>query len=76
MVAGVAIGVDLTDHRNYRAASCHALLVTDTAFLRNPDFHTGQDLPTTLDCPKMAAVVDGVAAAVVDLAREGVPSPR
>jgi hypothetical protein len=35
-------------------------MVTDTAFLRNPNYHTIRDTATTLDYQRMAGVVDGV----------------
>jgi len=35
-------------------------MVTDTAFLRNPNYHTLADTAATLDYRRMAAVVDGV----------------
>jgi hypothetical protein len=37
-------------------------MVTDTAFHRNPWYHTGRDTPETLDYPQFAEVVDGLAA--------------
>ena len=39
-------------------------MVTDTAFYRNPRYHTSDDTPDTLDYERMALVVDGVVAAV------------
>jgi hypothetical protein len=54
-------GMDASDHRNYWQAGIPALMVTDTAILRNPHYHTAGDLPGTLDYPKMAYVVEGVA---------------
>jgi hypothetical protein len=35
-------------------------MVTDTAFLRNPRYHTRFDTADTLDYPRMARVADGV----------------
>lgn len=62
-------GVDLSDHRNYWAAGIEAVMITDTAFFRNPRYHTAEDTPGTLDYRRMAQVVDGVHAAVLALAR-------
>jgi len=39
----------LSDHGSFWAAGHRALLVTDTAFLRNPHYHKPTDTPTTLD---------------------------
>ncbi|AKV03224.1 hypothetical protein AKJ09_09887 [Labilithrix luteola] len=62
-------GVDWSDHRSYWSAGYPALMVTDTAFLRNQAYHTDGDRPETLDYARMAAVVQGVHAAVLALAR-------
>jgi Zn-dependent M28 family amino/carboxypeptidase len=39
----------LSDHGAFWAAGWPALLVTDTAFLRNPHYHRASDTPDTLD---------------------------
>lgn len=46
-----------------------AVMVTDTAFYRNADYHTAQDTADLLDYPRMARVVQGVHAAVLELVR-------
>lgn len=56
--------LDASDHRNYWRAGWTAVLVTDTAYLRNPHYHTRGDTADTLDYTKMARVVDGVWSAV------------
>jgi hypothetical protein len=61
-------GVDFSDHRSYWAAGYPAVMFTDTAFYRNPHYHTPQDTPQTLDYPRMALVVQGVEAAVREVA--------
>ncbi|MGQ0506381.1 MAG: M28 family peptidase [Myxococcaceae bacterium] len=60
-------GVDFSDHLNYWARGHDAVMVTDTAFLRNRRYHTEQDTPDTLDYTRMAQVVSGVACAVKEL---------
>ncbi len=62
-------GVDFSDHVNYWAAGYQALMITDTAFYRNPHYHTAQDRPETLDYQRMALVVQGVYAALFALAQ-------
>lgn len=62
-------GVTLSDHASYWEAGYPALMITDTAFFRNPNYHAPTDTPETLDYARMAQVVDGVCAAVQDLAR-------
>jgi hypothetical protein len=54
---------DASDHRNYWSHGWPAVVITDTAFLRNPNYHTKRDLAETLDYEKMARVVDGVLSA-------------
>lgn len=54
----------LSDHRNYWQFGYPALMINDTAFLRNPNYHEITDTIETLDFDKMAEVVNGVYAAV------------
>jgi hypothetical protein len=42
-------------------------MITDTAFYRNPHYHTSTDTPDILDYRRMAMVVQGVYAAVLSL---------
>ena len=44
-------------------------MATDTAFHRNPNYHTAADTADTLDYARMAQAVQGVHAAVLELAR-------
>jgi len=62
-------GIDFSDHMNYWDAGYQALMITDTAFYRNPHYHTANDLPETLDYTRMAMVIQGVHAAVRTLER-------
>lgn len=57
-------GVDFSDHVNYWHAGYPAVMITDTAFYRNPFYHTARDTADTLDYVRMAQVVEGVHAAV------------
>ncbi len=61
------IGTDFSDHRNYWANGMPAVMVGDTAFVRNPNYHKPSDTADTLDYDRMAEVVDGVASAVIAL---------
>jgi Zn-dependent M28 family amino/carboxypeptidase len=63
----VLFGADLSDHRNYWQHGYPAVMITDTAFLRNHNYHTAGDTPDTLDYQRMAKVVDGVLSAVLTL---------
>lgn len=64
MAPGSLSGVDFSDHRNYWAEGWDAVMITDSAFYRNPNYHTAGDTPETLDYQRMARVVDGAHAAV------------
>ncbi len=54
-------GLDFSDHLNYWKYGYRAIMVTDTAFMRNPAYHTSQDRPDTLDYAAMAKIVQGLA---------------
>jgi hypothetical protein len=63
-------GVDWSDHMNFWKTGYDAVMITDTAFMRNKRYHTVDDTPDTLDYKRMAMVVQGVYAAVLELARQ------
>lgn len=50
----------LSDHASFWELNLPALMVTDTAFLRNPNYHKPTDKPDTLDYNRMADVVSGL----------------
>ncbi len=64
-------GVDFSDHASFWDVNYPAVMVTDTAFFRNPRYHTAQDTWDTLDYPRMAQVVQGVHCAVRALVARG-----
>jgi len=53
-------GVDFSDHRSYWAQGYPALMVTDTAFMRNRNYHRAGDTFDKLDYKRMAMVVQSV----------------
>lgn len=61
-------GVTLSDHSSYNKHGYPALMITDTAFMRYPYYHTAQDTPEKLDYESMARVVTGLARTIVALA--------
>lgn len=61
-------GVTLSDHSSYWRSGFKAVMVTDTAFFRNENYHMPGDTADTLDYGRMAQVVNGVHEAVVALA--------
>lgn len=62
---GFVVGVDFSDHLNYWNEGYVGMMVTDTAFYRNKAYHTPQDTADRLDYRRMAKVVDGVRAVVM-----------
>jgi len=53
-------GIDFSDHRSYWAEGIPAVMVTDTAFYRNAEYHRAGDTFERLDYARMAKVVQGV----------------
>lgn len=66
--AGVT-GIDFSDHASYWKEGLPAVMLTDTAFFRNPRYHTEADTPDQLDYVRMAEVVRALHSAVESLAR-------
>ncbi len=60
-------GVDFSDHRNYWHFGYQAVMITDTAFYRNPNYHEISDTPDTLDFEKMSEVVKGITWALINM---------
>lgn len=53
-------GIDFSDHANYWKYDIPAIMITDTAFFRNPHYHLKTDQTYQLNFNKMANVIDGV----------------
>ncbi|MFK7783632.1 MAG: M28 family peptidase [Crocinitomicaceae bacterium] len=53
-------GIDFSDHRNYWHFEYDAIMLTDTAFYRNKNYHRISDTVDSIDFARMAAVIDGV----------------
>jgi hypothetical protein len=53
-------GANLSDHENYWEFGYSAVMVTNTAFFRNRNYHTKLDRLTALNLSKMGLVIDGV----------------
>lgn len=60
-------GVDFSDHRSFWKMGYRAVMVTDTAFYRNPHYHGPGDTIDTLDFDRMAALAGGLVGVVRDL---------
>jgi hypothetical protein len=61
--------VRLSDHSTFWDQGFPALLVTDTSFLRNPNYHLPSDRIETLDFEFMQKVAVGVYHSVVEVAK-------
>jgi len=62
------VGVDFSDHLNYWKFGYNAVMVTDTAFYRNQNYHQVTDTIETLDFTKLAEVIKGVYYGVLNMA--------
>lgn len=51
-----------SDHSPFWDQGYNALMVTDTSFLRNPNYHRASDTIDSLDLPFLAAVCEGLSA--------------
>ncbi len=61
-------GIDYSDHASYWEQGYPGVMVSDTAFYRNKEYHKWGDTADRLDYKRMAQVVEGAFAAVHDLA--------
>jgi Zn-dependent M28 family amino/carboxypeptidase len=61
--------IRLSDNSSFWDQGYPALMLTDTSFLRNPNYHQSTDTPDTLDYARMTDVTLGVVAAMKKLAR-------
>jgi Zn-dependent M28 family amino/carboxypeptidase len=53
-------GVSWSDHRSFWRHGYRAFMATDTAFYRNPYYHTARDTPDTLVYPAFAHATQGL----------------
>lgn len=61
-------GITRSDHWSFRNLGYPAIMVTDTAYNRNPNYHLASDTPDTLDYGRMASVTLGLAGMLRELA--------
>lgn len=59
--------IRLSDNSSFWDQGYPALMLTDTSYLRNPNYHQATDTPETLDYPIMAQVVLGIASSMRSL---------
>ncbi len=64
-----AVYLARSDHLAFWRAGIPAILVTDTAYFRNPNYHRATDTPDTLDYERLAAIVAATAIALAGQAQ-------
>jgi hypothetical protein len=60
-------GVDFSDHWSFWKMGYPAVMITDTAFYRNPNYHTEGDTINTLDFNRMTELLKGLLQVACDL---------
>jgi Zn-dependent M28 family amino/carboxypeptidase len=63
-------GIRASDHWSFRLHGFPAIMVTDTAYNRNPHYHRASDTPDKLDYDRMTRVAFGLAAMLRNLSHE------
>ncbi len=64
---GFVPGADFSDHWSFWKERYPAVMITDTAFYRNPHYHNSSDTYEKLNYESMAEVVSGLNAVLLDL---------
>lgn len=60
-------GINFSDHASFWEAGMDAVMITDTAYLRNKNYHSAGDTIEKLNFEKMARVVMGLKESIVGL---------
>ncbi len=60
-------GVDLSDHRNYWKFGYPAVMITNTAYYRNKNYHRKSDTIETIDFKRLSAVIHQLNMVIKDL---------
>jgi len=60
-------GVDFSDHLNYWNLNYDAIMITNTAFYRNKNYHKKGDKLETLNIKKMGAVIEQLYLSIKEL---------
>lgn len=60
-------GIDFSDHRSFWKMGYPAAMITDTAFYRNPNYHTEKDTIDSLDFNRISALLRGLIQMTKDL---------
>lgn len=63
----VVPGIGLSDHASFWKEGYRAVMITDTAFYRNPNYHRASDTIDTLDFQAMAELTRALRGVIMDL---------
>ncbi len=63
-------GLDFSDHQNYWHFHYSSVMITNTSFYRNANYHQKTDTLETLDLKRMAAVIETVYLALISYSTE------
>ncbi|MBN1384396.1 MAG: M20/M25/M40 family metallo-hydrolase [Elusimicrobia bacterium] len=66
----VLSAISLSDHSSFWKYGYKAIMVTDSSYYRNANYHTKHDTPDTLDYKSMTQVVEGLAKVIEDFAKK------
>lgn len=61
--------IEFSDNSSFWRAGYKAVMITDTAFYRNPYYHTYQDTPDKLDYKKLKELIIGLKDVIIELAK-------
>lgn len=65
---GIVPGVDFSDNWSFWKEGYPAVMITDTALYRNPDYHLSSDTYEKLNYENMAELINGLSAVLIKLA--------
>ncbi len=63
-------GIDFSDQLNFWRKGIPAVMITDTAFYRNPHYHQPSDLPRTLQFDAMTKITEGLLSFLIETGRQ------
>lgn len=66
----IVCGIDFSDHSSFWRYGYKAVMITDTAFYRNPHYHSATDLPHTLNYQDLAKLIKGLYNVVLELSSD------
>ncbi|MCX7661408.1 MAG: M20/M25/M40 family metallo-hydrolase [Candidatus Omnitrophica bacterium] len=64
--------IAFSDNWSFWKFGYKAVMITDTAFYRNPYYHSGLDLPHTLDYTRLSKLVEGLYNVLLSLGKENI----